>query len=33
MGGGTLMEEIVWRERRGGVRGGWVVGREAMAEK
>lgn len=33
VGGGTLMEEIVWRERRGGVRGGWVVGREAMAEK
>lgn len=33
VGGGTLMEEIVWRGRRGGVRGGWDVGGEAMAEK
>lgn len=33
VGGGTLMEEIVWRRRRGEVRGGWDVGGEAMVEK
>lgn len=33
VGGGTLMEEIVCRRRRGEVRGGWDVGGEAMVEK
>lgn len=33
VGGGTLMEEIVCRRRRGEVRDGWDVGGEAMVEK
>lgn len=33
VGGGTLIDEIVWRRRRGGVRAGWDVGGVATVEK